>query len=73
MMLALYLKRDLIETGGNLSRAAYRTGVSRRTAYDLITYFGIWSVVNKSRRKRFENLEVNGNDLLQRTKLSMRG
>lgn len=71
--LALMLKRDLIETHGFIVRAAHRTAISRRIAYDMIKRWGLWPVVNEARRQRVEQLAVEGNDLLQRTKLSMRG
>lgn len=73
LQLALKLKKDLIETRGCIVRAAHRTAISRKIAYDMIKRWGLWPVVNEARRQRVEHLVVEGNDLLQRTKLSMRG
>jgi hypothetical protein len=67
------LKKDLIATGGDVMRSAHRVAMSRNQVYALIKRWGLWPVVNKARRQRAEKLEVKGDDLLQRTQLSMRG
>lgn len=69
---ALQLKKDLIATGGDMSKAAHRTGISRSMAYSYVRQFGLWVVVNEARRARYERLSV-GDSLLSRSILSMRG
>jgi hypothetical protein len=73
LILARTLRKDLIATGGDISRAAHRTAVSRKAAYNMIKYWGLWPLVNECRRKRYEATEVDGSNLIQRTHLAMRG
>jgi len=68
---------EIERTGGHISRTAWLMNLGRMTVYRYIKRFGLWPVVNEARRARFEGpvatAQPQGNSLLERTRLALRG
>jgi transposase len=70
------LVRDIYATGGHLSQTAWRLQISRPLIYILVNKWKLWSHVNESRRRRFENRPLaksHEQELIELAKLNLRG
>jgi len=73
------LIRELERTGGHISRTAWLMNLGRMSVYRYIERFGLWPVVNRTRRERLEGrqptptTEPVNTTLMERTRLALRG